>query len=68
MDEQSLHRLRNELNIISIGVLILKDKLRLSGPERREALEVLRRMEAAIAECAALVRKKETASGEMPSR
>ncbi|MBP3983384.1 hypothetical protein J5837_03020 [Pseudoxanthomonas helianthi] len=68
MDEQSLHRLRNELNIISIGVLILKDKLRLSGAERREAMEVLRKMEAAIAECAALVRKKDPPSGELPSR
>ncbi|HZV38542.1 MAG TPA: hypothetical protein VFF96_07330 [Pseudoxanthomonas sp.] len=68
MDEQSLHRLRNELNVISIGVLVLKDKLRLAGPERREALETLRKMEAAVAECAALVRKPDFAPGEPPSR
>lgn len=53
MDDERLHRLRNELNTISIGVLMLKQ--RLHDDSRQNVQDMLLRIDAALDRCIELV-------------
>lgn len=53
MDDERLHRLRNELNTISIGVLMLKQ--RLHDDSLQNVQGILPRIEEALEQCVELV-------------
>ncbi|SBV37571.1 hypothetical protein STPYR_12507 [uncultured Stenotrophomonas sp.] len=53
MDEKSLHRLRNDLNVVTVGVALLKRQL--EDQASSDALDSLRRIEQAALRCTALV-------------
>ncbi|MBD9370694.1 hypothetical protein [Xanthomonas sp. XNM01] len=53
MDERPIHRLRNELNVISVGLIALKR--RLTAEQAQEMQPTLERVSLALARCADLV-------------
>ena len=53
MDKHWLHALRNELNVLTVGMLMLRTELR--GLDRADLGEALDRMERAAARCADLL-------------
>lgn len=56
MDERRLHSLRNEINVLTLGLLVLRGELEYS--DRRELLDALDRMERAVARCADLIERE----------
>ncbi len=56
MDERRLHSLRNEINVLTLGLLVLRGELDYS--DRRELLDALDRMERAVARCADLIERE----------
>ncbi len=53
MDERSLHTLRNELNVLTVGMLMLRNELQRLG--RSDLTDALDRMERAALRCADLL-------------
>ncbi|MCP1582021.1 hypothetical protein [Pseudoxanthomonas mexicana] len=53
MSDRCLHALRNELNVLAVGVLLLRRELEYS--DRRELHEALDRMERALGHCVDLL-------------
>jgi hypothetical protein len=53
VDDATLHRLRNDLNVIAVGVMLLKQEL---GPSTSPAaVDALQRLEQALARATAMV-------------
>ena len=53
LSERRLHALRNELNVLAVGLLLLRRELEYS--DRRELHEALDRMERALGRCVDLL-------------
>ncbi len=57
MDSQQLHHLRNDLNVVSLGLSLLKRQL--NGNVPSEALNTLRHIEQAVQRCGSAVRPQQ---------
>lgn len=57
MDSQQLHHLRNDLNVVSLGLSLLKRQL--SGTASNEVLNTLRHLEQAVERCGSAVRPQQ---------
>lgn len=60
MDEHRLHVLRNEINVLTLGLLVLRGELEYS--DRLELRNALDRMERAVARCADLIERESSGS------
>lgn len=53
MDERWLHAMRNELNVLAVGILMLRTEL--EGSDRSDLMDALERMERAAGRCSDLL-------------
>lgn len=61
MDERTLHRLRNDLNVVGVGLSLLRRQLGTGAPA--ETVDTLDRIERAFERCAQAVAPREPGAG-----
>ena len=60
MDNQRLHHLRNDLNVVTLGLSLLRRQL--DGKAPTEALDTLRHIEKATERCGSAIRSQSQAT------